>query len=64
MASRYGYRYDAGSKDFHLSYADPFASAPSSFQQRLSEISMLESDTIKYERNRKLKRKKNVDKDS
>ena len=64
MSSRYGYRFDPNNKDFHMSYADPFLSAPTSFQQRLSEISMLESDTIKYERNRKLKRKKNVDKDS
>lgn len=65
MASRYGCRYDPSNKDFHMSYADPFVAAPTSFQQRLSEISMLESDTIKYERNRKLKRKKNnTDKDS
>ena len=46
-------------------YADPFVGAPTSFQQRLSELSMLESDTVKYEKQRKIKRKsKQQDKDS
>jgi len=42
-------------------YADPCLSAPPSFQQRLMELSMLETETIKYERNKKLKRKKTQD---
>nr|CAB3263176.1 uncharacterized protein LOC104265834 [Phallusia mammillata] len=64
MSSRYGCRMDSG---FNLSstrecqYSDPCQSAPASFQQRLIELSVLESDTIKYERSRKLKRKKNLD---
>ncbi|XP_076804225.1 uncharacterized protein LOC143448386 [Clavelina lepadiformis] len=63
LSSRYGSRYETTSaKDG--GFADPCINPPSSFQQRLTELSMLESDTIKYERNRKLKRKSKQDKDS
>ncbi|XP_078486887.1 uncharacterized protein LOC104265834 [Ciona intestinalis] len=70
LSSRYGSRNDGSPQSYGNSsnkdsqYADPCIAAPPSFQQRLTELSILESDTIKYERNRKLKRKKNQDKDS
>uniref|UniRef100_H2ZD49 Uncharacterized protein n=1 Tax=Ciona savignyi TaxID=51511 RepID=H2ZD49_CIOSA len=69
LSSRYGSRNDGSPQSYSSSatkecpYADPCISAPPSFQQRLTELSLLESETIKYERNRKLKRKKNQDKD-
>lgn len=38
-------------------YADPFAGAHPSFQQRLAELSSLENETIRWERSRKFKKK-------
>ena len=45
-------------------YADPCIGAPPSFHQRLNELSLLEAETIKYEKSRKFKRKPKSDKDS
>ncbi|XP_039256879.2 uncharacterized protein LOC120333614 isoform X2 [Styela clava] len=61
LSSRYASKNDSNPVP---SFSDPCISAPPSFQQRLTDLSILESETIKYERNRKLRRKKNQDKDS
>ncbi|XP_066272936.1 uncharacterized protein [Branchiostoma lanceolatum] len=45
-------------------YPDPVSGAPSNFQQRLAELSVLEQDTIRYERTKKSKRKAKQDRDS
>lgn len=62
MSSRYSSK--AESANASASFSDPCIASPPSFQQRLTDLSLLESETIKYERNRKLRRKKNQDKDS
>lgn len=38
-------------------YTDPVVGAPPSFQQRLMELSALESETIRYEKSKKVKKK-------
>ncbi|CAH1773455.1 unnamed protein product [Owenia fusiformis] len=48
-------------KESEPKYPDPMVSSFPSFQQRLSELSMLEADTIRYERNRKIKKKPKQD---
>ncbi|XP_035661104.1 uncharacterized protein LOC118405639 isoform X1 [Branchiostoma floridae] len=45
-------------------YPDPVSGAPTNFQQRLAELSVLEQDTIRYERTKKSKRKAKQDRDS
>lgn len=45
-------------------YTDPIVGAPASFQQRLMELSALEAETIRYERNKKVKKKLKQDRDS
>ncbi|XP_064625003.1 uncharacterized protein LOC135486260 isoform X2 [Lineus longissimus] len=42
-------------------YSDPIIGAPASFQQRLVELAALESETVRWERNRKFKKKKQQD---
>ena len=37
-------------------YVDPFVGAAAVFQQRVAELAVLEADTIKYERTKKLVR--------
>ena len=45
-------------------YTDPVIGATASFQQRLMELSALEAETIRYERNKKVKKKVKQDRDS
>ncbi|XP_060566396.1 rho GTPase-activating protein gacU-like isoform X6 [Ruditapes philippinarum] len=44
-------------------YTDPMIGAPASFQQRLIELGALEGDTVRWERSKRLKKKK-ADRDS
>lgn len=44
-------------------YADPMIGAPPSFQQRIIELGALEGDTVRWERSKRLKKKKQ-DRDS
>lgn len=44
-------------------YTDPMLGAPASFQQRIIELGALEGDTVRWERTKKLKKKKQ-DRDS
>uniref|UniRef100_A0A0B7AMS4 Uncharacterized protein n=1 Tax=Arion vulgaris TaxID=1028688 RepID=A0A0B7AMS4_9EUPU len=44
-------------------YQDPLYGATASFQQRLMELASLEADTIRWERNKKVKKKSKPDKD-
>lgn len=45
------------SKEVEPRYTDPIIGAPPSFQQRLMELSALESETIRYEKSKKVKKK-------
>ena len=38
-------------------YPDPYPGGPSAFQQRLNEIAGSEHETVRWERNKKLKRR-------
>lgn len=51
-------------KEVDPRYTDPILGAPASFQQRLMELSALEAETIRYERNKKVKKKVKQDRDS
>ena len=44
-------------KEVDPRYTDPVVGAPPSFQQRLMELSALESETIRYEKSKKVKKK-------
>lgn len=44
-------------------YSDPLIGAPASYQQRLIELGALEGDTVRWERTKRLKKKKQ-DRDS
>ncbi|XP_074642819.1 uncharacterized protein LOC141900023 [Tubulanus polymorphus] len=44
-------------KDTEPRYPDPLSGASASFQQRLAELAALESETIRWERTRKLKKR-------
>lgn len=44
-------------------YTDPMIGAPASFQQRIIELGALEGDTVRWERSKRLKKKKQ-DRDS
>lgn len=44
-------------KEVEPRYTDPVIGAPPSFQQRLMELSALESETIRYEKSKKVKKK-------
>ena len=49
--------FDSVSSSKDCAFADPLVGGSHSFQQRLNELTQLETDTVKYERSRKLKRK-------
>ncbi|XP_041357167.1 uncharacterized protein LOC121374232 isoform X3 [Gigantopelta aegis] len=51
-------------KEVEPRYSDPLTGAPASFQQRLIELSSLESETIRWERTKKIKKKSKADRDS
>ncbi len=38
-------------------YPDPLHAAPPTFQQRIAELATLESETIRWERTRRIKKK-------
>lgn len=50
-------------KDAEPKYSDPLIGAPASYQQRLIELGALEGDTVRWERTKRLKKKKQ-DRDS
>ena len=52
------------SSNKNCSYSDPCVGGTTTFQQRLTELSMLEADTIRFEKNRKLKRKSKQEKET
>lgn len=45
-------------------YIDPIVGSQASFQQRVMELSALESETIRYEKTKRLKKKVKQDRDS
>lgn len=50
-------------KDVEPKYSDPLIGAPAAYQQRLIELGALEGDTVRWERTKRLKKKKQ-DRDS
>ncbi|CAG5136719.1 unnamed protein product, partial [Candidula unifasciata] len=60
----FGKQLNMHSNKDNQKYQDPLIGAPASFQQRLMELASLEADTIRWERNRKLKKKPKQDRDS
>lgn len=55
---------DRDSKEIDPKYIDPIVGSQASFQQRIMELSALESETIRYEKTKRLKKKVKQDRDS
>ncbi|KAL8625708.1 hypothetical protein ACOMHN_043983 [Nucella lapillus] len=51
-------------KEVEPKYSDPLTGASPTFQQRLMELAALESETVRWERTKKIKKKPKADRDS